>query len=319
MQTTRKMPALLQVARLSIVAAASTLGMAIIAAQQPATPPDPIVRENATEKISGHVYVIPDFNVPIVPNVGIIVGSKGTLVVDTGLGPRNGQTVLREVQKVSKNANLYVVATHFHPEHALGEPAFPSTAKIIRAQAQQKDIDEFGLSTAEAFSARTPVMADLLKGVRFRKADITFDREYKLDLGGVTAKMLWLGPTHTRGDTVVWLEPDRVLFTGDIVMPRRFAFGSPYSSVKTWIADFDRLEALMPARIVPSHGLLATSALIDEERMVMKAIQARAEELKRQGKTADEAAQTIQSEFQSKYPNWTGAAQAGKVAYEEQP
>src|SRR5215510_9855093 len=92
--------------------------------QQPAQAPLPLIRENATVKVSPHVYVIPDGNVGAVPNVGIVVGSKATLVIDTGLGPRNGETVLREVGKVSKNAELYIVSTHFHAEHILGESVF---------------------------------------------------------------------------------------------------------------------------------------------------------------------------------------------------
>src|SRR5499427_10183045 len=85
--------------------------------QQPPQAPLPLIRENATVKVSPHVFVIPDGNVGAVPNVGIIVGTRATLVIDTGLGPRNGQTVLREVGKVSKNADIYIVATHFHSEH----------------------------------------------------------------------------------------------------------------------------------------------------------------------------------------------------------
>src|SRR6185503_7344809 len=90
-------------------AALCTLAVSLVAAQQPPPVPDPLVKENATVKVSEHAFVIPDGNVPLVPNVGIIVGSTATLVVDTGLGPRNGQTILREVAKVSKNAQLYVV------------------------------------------------------------------------------------------------------------------------------------------------------------------------------------------------------------------
>src|SRR5215831_14682103 len=127
--------------------------------QQPAQPPLPLIRENATVKLSDHVYVIPDFSVGAVPNVGIIVGSKATLVIDTGLGPRNGQTVLREVEKVSKNATLYVMATHFHAEHILGESVFPAAAKIIRSRAEQKDIDEFGVQPN--FAARSAGLAEL--------------------------------------------------------------------------------------------------------------------------------------------------------------
>src|SRR6185295_3118190 len=173
-------------------------------------------------KVSEHVHVISDLDVGLVPNVGIIVGTRATLVVDTGLGPRNGETVRRVTGSVSTNAELYVVSTHFHPEHALGESAFPSSAKIIRARAQQQDIDEFGLSLAKTFASRSPLVAELLDGAQFRKADVIFDREHTLDLGGVRVRMLSLGPTHTRGDTAIFVEGDRILFAGDIVMNHTF-------------------------------------------------------------------------------------------------
>ena len=153
----------------------------------PATPP--LVRENATEKISDHVYVIPDNSVSMVPNIGIIVGSRGTLVVDTGLGARNGQTVVREMQKVSKTPELYLATTHFHPEHDLGAGGFPPTTKMIRSQDQQKEIAEQGLATAERFKAFGQLNAELLEGAEFRKADISFDREHVVDLGGVRVRV----------------------------------------------------------------------------------------------------------------------------------
>ena len=291
------------------------------AAPQRGPAPDPLVRENATEKVSEHVYVIPDFSVGGVPNVGIIVGGRATLVVDTGMGPRNGQTIIRELNKVSRNAVVYVVSTHFHPEHALGEPAFPSGTKIIRARAQQQDIDEFGLTMAKQFASQSPLRADLLKDVQFRKADILFDKDYALDLGGVRVRLQWMGPTHTRGDAIIWVEGDRVLFAGDVVMNHRFvSFTSPYSSVTAWLNAFDQLEPLHPIRVVPSHGAMGEGSLIGEQRAVMKAIQMRASDLKRAGKSADETAETVQMEMQAKYPDWTGAGQAGiaaRTAYKE--
>jgi len=297
------------------------LAAIVVAAQAPST--DPLIRESALSKVSEHVYVISDLNVGLVPNVGIIVGSRATLVVDTGLGPRNGQTVLKVTNSVSTNRELYVVSTHFHPEHALGESAFPATAKLIRARAQQQDIDEFGLSLAKTFSSRSPLVAELLDGAQFRKADVIFDREHTLDLGGVRVRMLSLGPTHTRGDTIVWAEGDRILFAGDVVMNRTFvAFASPYSSVKAWLADFDQLEPLNPVKIVPSHGGVGDASLISEQRTVMRAIQSRAADLKKQGKTADETAATVQSEMTAKYPNWAASARVGaiaKAAYAEAP
>jgi glyoxylase-like metal-dependent hydrolase (beta-lactamase superfamily II) len=106
-------------ARILIVAivSATTAGVALRAQQ---TNPPPLVRENATERISPHVYWIADGDVPQVSNIGIVVGSRGTLVIDTGLGPRNGETVAREAAKVTRGGEQYLAMTHFHAEHDLG-------------------------------------------------------------------------------------------------------------------------------------------------------------------------------------------------------
>src|SRR5262245_41053447 len=260
------------------------LAAAVLFYQQPSQAPLPLIRENATVKLSDHVYVIPDGNVGAVPNVGIVVGSKATLVIETGLGPRNGLTVLREVEKVSKNQTLYVMGTHFHAEHILGESVFPPTAKVIRARAQQQDIDEFGVTPN--FAARSAAMAELVKDAQFRRADEIFDTEKILDLGGVRARLIWYGGTHTNGDTLIFIEGDNVLFAGDVVMNRRFlAFNAMMrSSVQAWISSLDKLAPLRPTRIVPSHGEMGDGSLIETNRSYLQALQSRAAELKRQGK-----------------------------------
>ena len=76
----------------SLLFFASSVAVGITAgAQQPAAPPAPIIRENATQKVAAHTWVIPDFDTVGVPNVGIIVGSRATLVIETGMEPRNGE------------------------------------------------------------------------------------------------------------------------------------------------------------------------------------------------------------------------------------
>jgi glyoxylase-like metal-dependent hydrolase (beta-lactamase superfamily II) len=285
--------------------------------QQPTQPPLPLIRENATVKVSPHVYVIPDGNVGAVPNVGIVVGTNAVLVIDTGLGPRNGQTVLREVQKLSKNANIYIVSTHFHAEHALGESVFPASAKVIRARAQQQDIEEFGVQPN--FAARSPAMAELVKDAQFRRADEFFDSEKTLDLGGVRAQLRWYGGTHTNGDTLIFIEGDNVLFAGDVIMNRRFlGFNSTRSSVQAWLTSLDKIAPFRPTQIVPSHGEMGDGSLIEKNRTYLLALQTRAAELKREGKTVDQASDAIVAEFKSKYPDWTGnAGAAARIAYAE--
>src|SRR5690349_23727355 len=105
---------------LCLVVAATALFTGRVSMAQRGQLPPPLIKEGVTQKISEHVYVIPDFDVVLVPNVSIVVGTRGTLVVDTGMGARNGQIVMREVDKVSKGQDLFLVTTHIHPEHDLG-------------------------------------------------------------------------------------------------------------------------------------------------------------------------------------------------------
>src|SRR5262245_8567994 len=108
---------------LAVLLLTGLLAGSVALAQAPV--PAPVVKEGTTVKVSDHVYVIPDDKASMVPNVGIVVGRRATLVVDPGMGVPSGQAVLREVAKVSSNTELYIVNTHFHSEHTTGEAAFP--------------------------------------------------------------------------------------------------------------------------------------------------------------------------------------------------
>lgn len=249
-------------AKLLSIASALILATVWLQGQQPAARPDPLVRTGATQKVSEHVYVIPDNSVPMVPNVGIIVGTQGTLVVDTGMGARNGETVLREARRVMKGGTLYLATTHVHPEHDLGAHAFPADAKMIRAQSQVDEIAAGAMETAERFRGMSAMNAELLKGAAFRKADITFAREHTLDLGGVSVRLKAMGFNHTAGDTAFFVEPDAVLFSGDIVMTRLPNVSGPPERVRQWLGSLDTFEALKPRLIVPSHGPTGDLAMI---------------------------------------------------------
>ena len=295
-------------------------------AQQPSSgqataPAAPLIRENATVKLTEHVWAIPDFNVGLVPNVGIIVGSKATLVVDTGLGPRNGEAIAREMKKVSSNSEVFVVATHYHPEHSLGMAGLKG-AKLLMTRIQQQDMTELGKQIQDTFASRSPLHAELLNGVRYPTPDILFDREYRLDLGGVHARLIWRGPAtmHTRGDTMIFVEEDRVLFSGDVVMSQRFLAAQNNSSLIAWLSTLDELAALKPARVVPAHGAIGDATLIARDRAFLQAVRDRTGELKRSGKSVDEAVAAVVAEIGPKYPEWgnpSGAAAAARAAYAE--
>lgn len=296
---------------------------AAAAAQAPPDAPEALIREGALERISEHVHVIPDAGARLVPNVGIVVGARATLVVDTGLGAVNAHTILREVERVRRGADLYVVSTHYHAEHAAGEEAFPASATVVRARAQQQDIDELGAEGLVRFRGFSPLVAELLAGVRYRAADTIFERDHVIDLGGVRVRLLAVGPTHTRGDTVAYVEPDRVLLAGDVVMNRRFpVFLGPASSVAAWRAALAELAALEPLHVVPSHGPRGGGGLIDEQRSYLETLDAQVRGLKAVGRAADETAELVTRALQAAYPDWTGErwiAAASRAAYREAP
>jgi len=301
---------------ISVVAGSKGPGLG----QQRGPAPDPLVRENATVNVGAHTYVIPDNNVGLVPNVGIITGSRGTLVIDPGLGRRNGETVLKEAQKVSRSNVWYIASTHFHPEHTTGYAAFPASAKYVNSTTQETEFEQNGMQMVRTFASRSRVTADLLKDAARRPADITFDREYTLDLGDVHVRFVLVGPTHTRGDTGLFVVEDGVLFAGDVVMNQSFLAAGDASSMAAWLKAFDTFDAMHPSTIVPSHGAIGKGDLIAANRTLMQSIRDRAVALKTQGKSIDEAATAVQTELTAAHPSWpraNGIPAAAKSAYNE--
>ena len=86
------------------------------------------------------------------------------------------------------NRTLYLTTTHFHPEHAAGEAGFPAGTILIRNMAQEKEMELHGKEMVELFAGRSAEFKALLANATLRAADVTFENEAKLDLGGVTAR-----------------------------------------------------------------------------------------------------------------------------------
>ena len=307
--------------RASLGSAFTVLALIALAAPLVAqTPPPPIVKTQGLRQISAHVQIIPDESVPMVPNVGYVIGERGVLVIDTGLGPPNGAAVYAVAQNLAGAKQLYLVTTHVHPEHDLGAQAFPPTTKLIRSTDQVKDIAEFGLQLADIFAKRSAINAELLKGADFRKADIAFERDYDLDLGGVHAKLTAMGANHTAGDTIIWVDADRVLFAGDLAMRAQPAFASPHSRLSRWLASLDRLEALKPAIIVPSHGPTGEGVtFINGYRAYLTEVRDRTAAEKRAGHGVDAAVAAVTTAFGDRARDKARLAGAIRAAYAEAP
>jgi glyoxylase-like metal-dependent hydrolase (beta-lactamase superfamily II) len=293
---------------------ATLLGSSVLCCAQESM----LLPENSVTRVSEHVYAIVGF-----PNIGIVVGDRATLVVDTGLGPRNGAIVMKQAEKLGKAPILYLTTTHFHPEHAMGEQAFPPRTIIIRPAVQQDEMNQHATELMDLFRGFSAQSKELLQDVKLRPPDITFDKEIKLDLGGVTARLFWWGPAHTQGDELIFVEQDSVLIPGDIVQDKIVPnMPNADASVKNWLAILDRLQPLQPRLVLPDHGALGDGSLIGKERAFLLALQNRSLELKRQGKSADEAAAIVTAEFKKNYPDWQTmgpVANVVKRVYAENP
>jgi glyoxylase-like metal-dependent hydrolase (beta-lactamase superfamily II) len=269
----------------------------------------PMVGENTT-KISDHVQAIMGF-----PNIAIVVGSRATLVVDTGMGPKNGATAARVAAKLAPgNQRLFLTTTHFHPEHAAGEPGFPPATILIRNSVQQQEMDKHGQEIMDRFSQNSAQNKELLAGVRLRTPDVTFDQEATVDLGGVTVRLLWFGEAHTKGDELIFVEPDRTLISGDVVQNKTMPnISDSGGTPSTWLAVLDKIAALNPAHVLPDHSAPGDGSLVAAERSLISEIRTRALALKRQGTSADDAAKQVTADLKTQHPDWPNTNAAGFV------
>jgi glyoxylase-like metal-dependent hydrolase (beta-lactamase superfamily II) len=281
-------------------------------------PENIVLNANDTKQLTPHVWAL--FGNP---NIGIVVGSKATLVVDTGLGRRNGATIAGVAAKLGKTTKLFLTTTHFHPEHVTGQSGFPPDTTVIRPTIQQQELEASGAGMIDFFRGRSDVNKELLVDAGIDRSDVLFDNELTLDLGDVTARLLWFGPAHTNGDIVVFVEPDKVAMTGDIAQNKFVILPiGTQSTIKSWLAVLDKTAELKPSLILPDHSPPGDAGMIGEQRAFMVDLLERAKAIKGEGKSVEEATRQLTTEFAAKYPGWLRPGnmnRAAPQAYKEVP
>ena len=166
----------------------------------------------------------------------------------------------------------------------------------------------------DLFAGRSAQFKELLSDAAPRIPDITFDQEASLDLGGVKARLLWFGGAHTKGDQLVFVEPDRTLVSGDVVqnkiVPGIFRDGGTPSS---WLAVLDKVAALNAQHVLPDHSAPGDGSLVILEKQFIGDLRSKALELKKQGVAVDDAGKRLEAEFKTKYPDWPAMNVSGFV------
>ena len=224
--------------------------------------PDPAVRVADAQELAPDLLVIPNKQVDLVPNIGIIGGTDAVLVVDTGIGIANASEVLAFATEVARGRRLYLTTTHFHPEHAFGAQVFAGHATYLVNRAQADDLESKGAGYLEMFRGFGGSIAERLENVEIPTPDEVYGDARDLDLGGRIVELRATGRGHTKGDQVIQVPDAGVLFTGDLAETGQFAifpWFPPYDvdvSGVGWLSVMDRLTTTAPKIVVPGHGEL---------------------------------------------------------------
>lgn len=192
------------------------------------------------------------------PNTGIVVGDDAVLVIDTQATPVMAQDVIRRIREVTDKPIRYVVLSHYHAVRVLGASAY-GTEHIIASEDTRDLIVERGEADMKSEIERFPRLFRAVESVPgLTWPTITFKGEMTLWLGRLEVRIMQLGRGHTKGDTVVWLPQQKILFSGDLVEYGATPYaGDAYFS--DWPATLDRLAAFKPEKLVPGRGAALTT------------------------------------------------------------
>lgn len=198
------------------------------------------------------------------PNSGIIIGDESVMVVDTQATPVMAQGVIDRIRDVTDKPIDYVVLSHYHAVRVLGASAY-GARQIIASRDTHDLIVERGQQDYESEVGRFPRLFQSVETVPgLTWPNVIFERSLTLHLGKREVQILQLGRGHTKGDTVVWLPKEKVLFAGDLV-----EFGAtPYTGdayLQDWPETLGRLRDLGAEKLVPGRGAaLKTPEAVDE-------------------------------------------------------
>jgi cyclase len=238
-------------------------------------------------------------------NAGLVAGDDDGLLVDTLFDRRLTERMLAELRAAVPAAARIgtLVNTHANGDHCYGNQLLAG-ARIVASARTAAEMSELPPAAMASLVAQAPAMGELgafflecfgafdFRGIELVLPQETFAGELTIRVGARELCLIEVGPAHTRGDTLVHLPAERVLFSGDIL----FAGSHPIAwagPVSNWIAACERILAMDPEVIVPGHGPLATPAAVAELKAYFEYLYERARSARAEGLTPLQAAQAL--------------------------
>ncbi len=202
------------------------------------------------DKLSDHAYA---YTAEGDPNTGIVIGDDAVMVIDTQATPVMAQDVIRRIRTVTDKPIRYVVLSHYHAVRVLGASGY-EPEHVIASRDTYDLIVERGEADMKSEIERFPRLFRAVESVPgLTWPTIVFEKRMTLMLGRLRVEIMQVGRGHTKGDTVVWLPDDRVLFSGDLVEYD----ATPYTGdayLQDWPATLDAIAALGAEKLVPGRG-----------------------------------------------------------------
>ncbi len=188
------------------------------------------------------------------------------MVNDCTATPDMAYDLIAKIRTVSDKPIKYVLLTHYHAVRVLGASAYfaEGATEVIASQGTLELIIERGKEDMQSEMERFPRLfrgAEGVPGLTWPTLVIGGGDPVKgevpgkltLDLGGVKVQVWHPGPGHTRGDTIAWVEEEKVLFSGDLVEYLAGVYTGD-AHLEEWPATLEALRALKAEAIVPGRG-----------------------------------------------------------------
>jgi len=201
-------------------------------------------------------------------NAGFVATDEGVVIFDALGTPSLGKALVDEIQKVTDKPVRYSVVSHYHADHIYGLQAvkerFPGV--VVIAEERGLEYQEKTEISDERADARLEQRRDALfpwvnKDTRVILPDVVFEERASIRLGGHEFLLLYAGPAHSSSDTMMMVQPEGVLFAGDIVQNSRVPFmNSDDVNTERWLKSLEEVQNLKPNFIIPGHGRASTQA-----------------------------------------------------------
>lgn len=211
------------------------------------------------EQVAPNVYAIitPTRDFPNPENGGwnsnsaFVVTDAGVLLFDSGSSTRIGGALRQTIAAVTDRPVRWIVNSHEHGDHWLGNAAFADSVEEIFAS------DTVSAMITNSGRRWVGIFNDMTQGITGDSQVLPPTRQISADtdlsLGGVPMQLMLSGGSHSPGDLMVWLPGQRVLIAGDVVYSDRMP-STNAGKLKQWIDTLGELQALEPRVVIPGHG-----------------------------------------------------------------